>query len=156
MTCYLCGKRGHFKVHCRSRASNTVMKKQETHAMQSQRNNNVTKSRVQEVVDEDKEDTQDFNVFNVSKGGSIVDVWIGNQLTSCVADTGASVNVIPQSLLPKGETCEPSNVKLTSYGGNNLQVCGSCSLVLRYGARKVVNERPLLCTETGNALGLLN
>ena len=97
-----------------------------------------------------------------------VNIQINDEPIICKIDTGAQVNVIPVSCINrrkrKNIQINPTNIKLTGYGGNKIEVMGKVTVRVKYkNKRKNVdfyvtnsnNDKPLLGLPTCEEFGII-
>ena len=146
--CRKCGSRGHFAKVCRTKFP------------QSRRNHQANQ------VQQEPElcVPADHTVYTVSIDNH-VSLCINDKICKCIADTGASINIIPLHLCPV--QCEKSvrNISLRTYGGHSLNVVGhvmlqvsykNISVYAKFAVVDVKDEYPLLCADLCNQLGILS
>ena len=85
--CRKCGKRGHLAKVCRTKPQRG-REEQQRGPIEGKANQ----------IQDDSEET-DFTVFSVSTDNHAF-VYINDKLMKCVADTGASLNIMPKNLCP--------------------------------------------------------
>ena len=118
-TCSSCKKQNHFAKMCRSqRAKKTV-----------------------QFLGTENDDTANASLFidavnsNEKSGFCDVNLIINKNFTTFKIDTGAQTNVMTKSKfdeLQKHEKLVPTNVKLTTYSGQSLQVHGKVTFRTKY------------------------
>ena len=96
-----------------------------------------------------------YTIHAVSSGVPTYNVCINDKILTCIADSGASVNVIPADVFPDVKW-SPSETVLKSYGGNPLPLIGTNKFVVSHNGVKVTaifyglnlhGEKPLLSHE---------
>ena len=142
--CRRCGRRGHLAKVCRTKLQRGRIE-----------------GKANQVKSESEED--DFTIFAVSTDNHAF-VSINDRLMKCVADTGASLNIMPKNLCPvQFNPVSKSSVK--TYGGHVLKVVGNVVLRVSYLDKVVTadfavvdveEECPLLCTKLCKDLGILS
>ena len=149
-SCNICYKRGHFANCCTERKKN-----------------------IQKIDIEDNDQIEndffigaiDNNNENISHSWTIK-LNLDGTLISFKIDSGAQVNVLPLSkfnlLNPIPDIFE-SNIKLTAYNGENIPICGTCLINVRYQEKShqikfVIAETtssPIIGLETSIKLNLI-
>ena len=145
--CKKCGNRGHFAKVCRTKFP--------------QSRHNSQANQVQQ--EPDLCDPVDHTIYTVSTDNH-VSLLINDTLVKCVADTGASINIIPLHLCPVKFEKAVTSRTLRTYGGYTLKVIGHVLLRVAYknvtvdskfAVVDVKDDYPLLCTDLCNKLGIL-
>ena len=119
-TCHGCGLKGHFKIVCRGQRKLTIQRKDETQVSTIAAHDSST-------------DAMDFTVF---ASGIVEDdmkrmVHINGQEVEVLIDTGAQVNILPQSCI-RDLDMGPSAVKVSAWGDFPLEVAGETVCEVRY------------------------
>lgn len=152
-TCRYCNKIGHWAHVCMSKSKQTVK---------------------QVNTSEDVNEDNKFDIFTVTEVANhaetanacvpVYEVVIGTRVLQCVADTGASVNIVPVSCLPETHWI-PVNSVVKSYGGVAIPVVGSQTFQVKFRDRvvnadfigvDVNNEKPLLSYDLCVSLGIFS
>ena len=146
--CKKCGNRGHFAKVCRTK-------------LPYSRHNSQANQVQQEP---DSSDSIDHTIYSVSIDNHVC-LCINDKLFKCIADTGASINIIPLSLCPLKFEKSVTSSTLRTYGGFSLKVVGNVLLRVAYknltvdanfAVVDVKDEYPLLCADLCNQLGILS
>lgn len=107
--CKKCSKKGHFARVCRS-SSGTI---------------------------QGIEAKENYQVLSIhGNANSKVSLAINGKDTVCIADTGASVSVMPKKYFSNAPW-KHTNVTLTAYGGQQLKVLGECIFQVSYKGEEV-------------------
>ena len=106
VTCHNCGKRGHYTALCKGRRSAGGARA--VHAL---------------------------HILSVGTGQLRAPVDVGGKAVSMIVDTGSPVTVLPRNCVPTDYVITPSDKPLQAYGGDMLQVLGTCVVPIRYKGR---------------------
>jgi transposase InsO family protein len=156
-TCKNCGRMGHFSRRCK-------FPPKPVHLVEGDKEDDEDSGAEDAPVHYVYKDDGDSAV-SIFKVGSLrtVNVEIDGIERSCIPDTGAAINVLPEHLAVP--PFKPTKEVLRTYGGHPLPVVGETTTTVRYNGHKASarfivvtapREKPLLCTETCTALGLLH
>ena len=133
LTCHRCQKKGHIASACQA---------------VEPRRNQKSRYETQEIL-EGKEESHgpgspedDFGLFQINSVAAkmapiTVTITLNGKTTKMTLDTGAAVTVIPEKVIKtiNGVTIQPTDVILTTYTAEQIEVVGCCWLTVGYKAQ---------------------
>ena len=140
--CHNCGKVGHLKKVCRKSSQSTSQGRGRVNVMQDE-------TQEQELITDDTQsEYQLFTVTSSSNSPLRVEMKLGGKPHTMEIDTGASMSVISKTTYQREFSefeLQGSSVRLTTYGGEPLSVCGEMVIDVVHGDNKA--KLPLLVVD---------
>lgn len=155
-TCHKCQGRDHFAHMCRTKGANTGHK---------------TLNEVEQQSDTDSDEDLFLGELDSSqndKNELFTKLTVNEEEISFKIDTGAQCNVIPEHAyekLSKKPSLQPTNVKITAYGGVRVPIKGTCTMTIKKNSKNldakffivaVEKAQPLIGLQTCRDLELIN
>ena len=153
--CHVCSKIGHFKSQCRANKSRNFS--------ESSVHDRPRTSLVSNVSDFVQPSSDGSNIFSltavdacsVSCDDTKRNVIINGRNVLAIIDTGASVNVLPNGMVPSAEL-SPSHVKLNTWGALPLKVIADVQCTIQYKDRSVDETFIVVDTDKNKSLPLMS
>ena len=144
--CFKCQRKGHIAKVCCSRVP-------PAQAIPNQSYDRETKQHfvAEPIQKEDNDQTyQLFHARSCKTAAYKVDLQVGGVASTWEIDTGASLSIMPETMYKKSfghDKLTPSNVKLQTYTGEKLVVCGEARVDVKYAGQE--KKLPMLVVKHG-------
>ena len=133
--CNFCHKKGHLQSVCRKNKSQA-------------RHDSEPTARAHRIGEQESGDKspEEYTLYRVNSGGSkplTVDISLNGQAVTMEIDTGASVSLMSEQtfrlLLEKRAAIQPTNIKLSTYTGEAIQVVGTADVEVKQHNNQTVS-----------------
>ena len=148
MPCYRCGGDGHSPAQCRFKDAVCHACKKRGHIVRACRSKLKMPKKTHHLQEEHTDSEEDdgaytlFTVRSLASQPLVGKVTINGVAVQMELDTGAAYSVITQTTYQRIaqqksiNSLEPSDLRLRSYSGDNIQVYGQVPVVARYGQQE--------------------